>query len=199
MPGTNNRAENSMVPSTLKWDCASGSRNSLKVVLKKLSYSSWPTYVNNNTHAPSQICHQKAATNKTNQAELQAATWSFQASITTLSSEIWVALAWLSVLALVPLSLTHSQVQHCLFPDECGLHVNVHPAVLTFLFYTICTRTSSIKNASHNLIWAHKSTVAIAQAKEFAFIGLETRKVFPLAALRSGSSRVSHLIEVCRG
>ena len=40
MPGTKSSAENSMVPSTLKCDCASGSRNSRKVVLKKAPYSS---------------------------------------------------------------------------------------------------------------------------------------------------------------
>ncbi len=41
MPGTNRSAENSMVPSTLKWFCANGSRNSRKVVLKNASYSAW--------------------------------------------------------------------------------------------------------------------------------------------------------------
>ena len=43
MPGTKRSAENSMVPSTLKCACASGSRNSRKVVLKKALYSSWST------------------------------------------------------------------------------------------------------------------------------------------------------------
>ena len=40
MPGTNSMAVNSMVPSTLKCECVRGSRNSLKVCLKKASYSS---------------------------------------------------------------------------------------------------------------------------------------------------------------
>lgn len=40
MPGTKRRAENSMVPSTLKCVCARGSRNSRKVVVKKVLYSS---------------------------------------------------------------------------------------------------------------------------------------------------------------
>ena len=44
MPGTKSSAENSMVPSTLKCVCASGSRNSRKVVVKKVLYSSWPTW-----------------------------------------------------------------------------------------------------------------------------------------------------------
>lgn len=43
MPGTKRSAENSMVPSTLKCVCARGSRNSRKVVVKKVLYSSWPT------------------------------------------------------------------------------------------------------------------------------------------------------------
>lgn len=43
MPGTNSMAVNSIVPSTLKWECAIGSRNSLKVCLKKASYSSFAT------------------------------------------------------------------------------------------------------------------------------------------------------------
>ena len=45
MPGTNSMAVNSIVPSTLKWECARGSKNSLKVCLKKASYSSLPTCV----------------------------------------------------------------------------------------------------------------------------------------------------------
>ena len=44
MPGTKSSAENSMVPSTLKCVCASGSRNSRNVVVKKVLYSSWPTW-----------------------------------------------------------------------------------------------------------------------------------------------------------
>ena len=43
MPGTNSMARNSMVPSTLKCATASGSRNSLKVSLKKSSYSAFST------------------------------------------------------------------------------------------------------------------------------------------------------------
>lgn len=46
MPGTKSIAVNSMVPSTLKCEWARGSRNSLKVCLKKASYSSLPTCVN---------------------------------------------------------------------------------------------------------------------------------------------------------
>ena len=45
MPGTNSMAVNSIVPSTLKWECATGSRNSLKVCLKKASYSSFATCI----------------------------------------------------------------------------------------------------------------------------------------------------------
>lgn len=78
MPGTNSSAENSIVPSTLKWDCASGSRNSLKVVLKKLLYSSWSTC--------QRTAPLKFATKKSDEAEQQQGTRGSQAYLIALPS-----------------------------------------------------------------------------------------------------------------
>ena len=51
MLGTYSRAVNSIVPSTLKCAAASGSRNSLKVVLKKASYSAFSTSLGLRVHS----------------------------------------------------------------------------------------------------------------------------------------------------